>query len=106
MQQSGNVGTNVTPTTITMASHTRYILAISQARLPVCKGDNAPSSNNYLEAPKMINLETSGLRRSKQIKNMMNPTNRNNDGSAIMAYTSSGKNESPFNRPNRKKTIL
>ena len=36
----------------------------------------------------------------------MNPTNANNYGPAMMAYTSSVQNESPFNRPNRKKLIL
>ena len=54
----------------------------------------------------MTNLATSGLRRSKRIKNMMNPTNQNNDDPAIMAYTSSVKNESHFNGPNHKKLIL
>ena len=47
----------------------------------------------------MINLENSGLRQSKRIKDMMNPTNPNDD-------TSSVKNEGPFNGPNCKKPIL
>ena len=87
-------------------SPTSNIFASSQVRLPVCEGDNAPSSNNDLESPKMINLSTSGMRRSKRIKNMINPTSTNYDGPAIMAYTSSVKNESTFNRPKRKKQIL
>ena len=106
LQQSGNVGTNATPNIVPRASPTSNILASSQARLPVCEGDNAPSSKNDLEAPKMINMATYGLRRSKLIKNVMNPTNPNNGGPAIMAYTSSVKNESPFNGPCRKKPIL
>ena len=61
---------------------------------------------NDLESPKMINMETSSLRQSKLIKNMINPTNQNNDDPAIMAYTSSVKNESHFNGPNHKKLIL
>ena len=65
LQQVGNVGTNITPTIVTMASPTINILTSSQAMLPVCAGYNAPSSNIYLEAPKMINLENSGLRQSK-----------------------------------------
>ena len=103
LKQAGGVDTDATPTTVPTASPTSNILASSQSRLPVCEGDNAPSSNNDIEAPKMINLETYGLRRSKQINNMINPTNKNTDGPEIMAYT---KNESPFNRPNRKKPIL
>ena len=106
LQQAGNVGTNATPTNLPTASPTSNILAIIQPRLPVFEGDNAPSSNNYLEAPNMINLENSGLRRSKRIKNRMNTTNPNNDGPAIMTYTSSVKNESPFNHLIRKKPIL
>ena len=75
-----------------MVYPTKNIIVISQERLPVCEGDNAPSSNNDLEAPKMINMATSGLRRSKRFQKMMNPTNPNNDGPEIMAYTSSVKN--------------
>ena len=100
LQQTGNVGTNATPNIVPTASTTSNIIARSQARLPVCEGDNAPSSNNDIEAPKMIDMETSDLRRSKRIKNMMNPTNPNDDGPAIMAYTSSVKNESTSNGPN------
>ena len=73
LQQVGNVGTNATPTILSIASPTINILANSQARLPVCEGDNAPLSNNDIEVPNMINLATSGLRRSKQVKNLMNP---------------------------------
>ena len=64
------------------------------------------SSNNDIEAPKMINLATSGLRQYKRIKNMMNPVSPNDDGPAIIAYTSSVKNEIPFNHRKRKKPIL
>ena len=105
-QQARNVGTNTTSTTVPTVSPTSNIIARSQARLPVCKGYNTPSSNNDLESPKMTNLATSGLRRSKRIKNMMNPTSQNDDGPAIMAYTSSVNNESPFNRLKRNKPIL
>ena len=87
LQQTGNVGTNATPNIVPTASTTSNIIARSQARLPVCEGDNAPSSNNDLEAPNMIDMETSDLRRSKRIKNMMNPTNQNNYGPTIIAYT-------------------
>ena len=96
LQQERNVVTSAKPTIVPMASPTSNIISRSQARLTVCKGDHAPSSNNNLESPKMINLETSGLKRSKRINNMMNPTNPNNDGPAIMAYTSIVKNESPL----------
>ena len=106
LQQAGNFGTSAKPNTAPTASPTSNILASSQTRLSVCEGDNELSSNNGIESPKMINLATSGLRQPKQIKNMMNPKNPNNDGPAIMAYTPSVKNESPFNRPNRKKPIL
>ena len=61
LQKSGNVGTNATPTIVPTTSTTSNILARSQARLPICKGDNVPSSNNDIEAPNMINLENSGL---------------------------------------------
>ena len=66
-QQAGNVGTNTTPTNVPTESPARNILASSQERLPVCKGDNVTPSNNNPEAPKMINLETFGLIRSKRI---------------------------------------
>ena len=95
MQQAGNVVTNTTHTNVPTASPVSNILASSQARLPVCEVDNAPSSNNDLEALTMINLATFILRLSKQINNMMNPKNPNNDGPEIMAYTSIVKNESP-----------
>ena len=62
LQQAGNIGTNATHTLAPTAYLTRNILAISQVKLPVFKGGNVPQSNNDLEAPKMINLETSGLR--------------------------------------------
>ena len=65
MQQSGNVGNNVTPTIVCMASPISNILSSSQARLTVFEGDNVPSSNNDIEAPNMINFATTGLRRSK-----------------------------------------
>ena len=106
LKQAGNFGTNDTPTTVYTVSPTSNILASSQSRLPVSRGDNAPSSNNYIEAPKMINLETSVLIQSKWINNLINPTNANNDGPAIMVYTSSVKNESPFDRPKHKRPIL
>ena len=79
------------------------ILANNPARLPVCKGDDVHSSHNDLEATEMINLATSGLRRSQRIKSMTNP---NNDGPTIMAYTSSINKKWIFNRPKRKIPIL
>ena len=94
------------PTTATQEA-TQYktinFLAENPARLPVCEGDDEQSSTNDLEAPTMINLATSGLRRSQRIKNMTSP---NSDGPAIMAYTSHVKKESTFNRPKRKIPIL
>ena len=78
-------------------------LANNPARFPVCEGDDVHSSNNYLEAPKMINLATSSLRQSQRIKSMTNP---NNNGPKIMAYTSSINKEGIFNRPKRKIPIL
>ena len=62
LHQAGNVDTNATTTTVPTVSPTINILDRSHARLPVCKGDNAPSSDNDLEAPNIINLATSGLR--------------------------------------------
>ena len=62
LQQAGNIGTNATPSIVPTASPTSNILSSIQSRLLVCEGDNSPSSNNNIEAPKMINLETSGLR--------------------------------------------
>ena len=106
LQQARNVGTNAKTTIVPTTTPTINILYSSQARLPVCKGDNVYSSNNDLEYPNMINLAASGLRQSKRIKNMMNPTNPNNVVTAIMAYTSSVKNESPFNGPNSLETNI
>ena len=80
-----------------------YFLANNPARLPVCEGNDVHSSNNYLEAPEMINLETSGLKRSQRIKSMTNP---NNYGPTIMAYTSNINKEGIFNRPKIKIPIL
>ena len=78
-------------------------LANNSARLPVCEEYDVHSSTYDLEAHEMINLATSGLRRSQQIKSTMNP---NNDGPTIMAYTSSINNKGIFNRPKRKIPIL
>ena len=78
-------------------------LANNPARLPVCEGDDVHSSNNDLEAPEMINLATSGLRRSQLIKSM---TNTSNDIPTIMAYTSSINKKGIFNRPKIKIPIL
>ena len=61
------------------------------------------SSNNDLEAPEMINLESSGFILSQQINSMTNP---NKNGPTIMAYTSSINNKGIFNRPKRKTSIL
>ena len=51
----------------------------------------------------MINLATSGLRRSQRIKSLTNP---NNEGPTIMAYTSCINKKVIFNRPKRKIPIL
>ena len=105
MQQSAATATSepiVTPTAPAMSPPIDF-LANNPERLPVCKGDDVHSSTNELEAPEMINLATSGLRRSQQIKSMTNP---NNDGPTIMAYTSSTKKEGIFNRHKRKIPIL
>ena len=87
----------------THSDPTNQLLANNPGRLPVCEGDDMHSSNNDLDAPEIINLETSGLRRSQWIKSMMN---LNNDGPTIIAYTSSIKKEGIFNLPKRKIPIL
>ena len=54
----------------------------------------------------MINLATSGLRRSKRIQNITDASSPSTSNPAIMAYTSSSRNEHPFQQPTRKKPIL
>ena len=76
-------------------------ISSTTSRLPVCEGED-----EALEAPNMINLATSGLRRSKRIQNMVNPTSPNDKGPVIMAYTSSSKDERPFQQSTRKKPIM
>ena len=107
LQQADNTATATTepivnPSAPTVSSPIDF-LANNPSRLPVCKGDDVHSSNNDLEAPEMINLTTSGLRRSQQIKVM---TNLNNDDPIIMDYTSSIKIEGIFNPPKRNIPIL
>ena len=66
--------------------------------LPVCEGE----MSNVV--PNMINLETSGLRRSERIRKK-NPGSTNS-GPSVMAYTSSSRNERPFLKSKRKKPRL
>ena len=107
LQQAENTATDTTepivnPTLPTLSLPINF-LANNPARLPVCEGNDVHSSNNDLEAPEMINLESSGLRRSQRIKSMKNP---NNDSPTIMAYISSIKKEGISNCPKIKITIL
>ena len=100
LQQADNTDTATTEpivnTTAPTVSQPINFLANNPARLPVCEGDDVHSSNNDLEAPGMINLATSGLRRYQRIKSMTNP---NNDGPTIMAYISRKNKKVIFNRP-------
>ena len=105
MQQSAATATSeaiVNPTAPAMSPPIDFI-ANNPARLPVYEGDDVHSSTIELEAPKMINLATSGLRQSQRVKSMTNP---NNDGPTIMAYTSSINKKGIFNRLKRKIPIL
>ena len=70
IQQSKNTATGISepivnPTASTVSPPIDS-LAKNPARLSVFEGDDVHSSNNELEAPEMINLATSGLRRSQQ----------------------------------------
>ena len=69
IQQSENISTAtsepIVNSTAPTVSPPIELLANNPARLPVCKGDDVHSSNNNLEAPEMINLATSCLRRSQ-----------------------------------------
>ena len=80
-------------------------LAPQTPMLPVCEGDDVSANNDEFAAPTMINLATSGLRRSQRIKNLTSASD-SNDGPAIMAYTSSAKNELPFQKAKRKKPLM
>ena len=64
---------------------------------PVCEGE---SMN---EAPQMINLETTGLRRSARLQ--QNAANSNSIGPTITAYTTTLRNSNHL-RPSRTKTKL
>jgi hypothetical protein len=66
--------------------------------LPVCEGELCHA------APNMINLETSGLRRSERIR--QKDTKSTNSGPLVMAYTSSARNERPHLSIARKKQRL
>ena len=67
----------------------------------VCEGEELPSN----EAPRMINLETSGLRRSERIRSQTqnDRSSATNDGPNIRAYTVASRNERPFARTSKKK---
>ena len=105
IQQSAATATSepiVTPTAPAISPPIDF-LTNNPARFPVCEGYYVHSSTNELEAPEIINLATSGLRGSKQIKSI---TKQNNDGPTIMAYTSSINKKGIFNRPKRNIPIL
>ena len=70
--------------------------------LPVSEG----ASIDHLEAPQLIDLATSGLRRSKRIQNMSTSASSSSDGPAIMAYASSATNENPFQSTRCKRPLL
>ena len=66
-----------------------------------CEGDS-----DY-GAPTIINLETSGLRRSSRIRKQSGVSNDpSSRGPTIVAYTSSAKNERPFTRLRGRKPMM
>ena len=66
---------------------------IATQRSQSCEGES-----DY-RAPAMINLETSGHRRSSRIREQSGTSNNQmSSGTLIVAYTSSAKNERPFTR--------
>jgi len=63
-------------------------LSLQQTQLsPVCEGEPVN------KAPQMINLETTGLRRSARLQEQ-NATNSNSTGPTISAYTTTSRNSS------------
>jgi len=81
----------------------RVHFEIEHSTSQVCEGEELPSN----EAPRMINLETSGLRRSERIRNQTQNdiSSASNGGPNIRAYAVASRNERPFARTSKKKQV-